>query len=245
MNKTNLWIAFLGIFSTSAIAGGMETAAKVSWSRVLTLSGGPAWMREGKSTILFVPPIPRYVATKKTQPLVSGELFFGLQRTLSTTFAGQLGLALSTSSHGKVKGFIFDNANSTFNNFRYHYKINHAHVAVKAKLLGDLNDFVQPYFSASVGLGFNRTYGFTISTTIFQQLPPATFNSRTNTAFTYTLGIGLQKALGTHVQVSVGYELADWGKNGFAHTSVPSFNTGLQLSHLFTHQAQFSLSYLT
>ncbi|MDI1351991.1 MAG: hypothetical protein PSV35_04360 [bacterium] len=72
---------------------------------------------------------------------------------------------------------------------------------------------VTPYVSGSMGVGFNRARGFTITPKIIQEIPAPEFTPHTETAFTYTLGIDIQKALTPNVQVGIGYEFTDWGKS--------------------------------
>ena len=117
-------------------------------------------------------------------------------------------------------------------------------LALKGKLLADdMLTLVTPYLSGSIGVGFNRSHHFTISPKLFNEVPAPEFNSHTKTAFSYTLGTGIQKALNEYWQVGIGYEFADWGKSNLSAAYGQSINSGLQLNHLYTNQLQFSVSY--
>jgi len=67
---------------------------------------------------------------------------------------------------------------------------------------------------------FNHAYSFNNTPTIFEALPNANFSSNTETAFTYTLGAGVQRVINQHWQVGIGYEFADWGKSKLSRAPV-------------------------
>jgi len=220
-----------------------------SYPYVITLSLGPAWVKGGETQTFYLQPDIQktYEANKKTDPLSSGELFLGLQCQINTRIQGQLGLAVTTTSHADLLGDIWEDADPDFNNFSYTYKVKHKSVAVKGKLLVDMDIrgiVLQPYISGSIGVGFNHAYGFTITPKLFEEVPAPGFSSNTETSFTYTVGIGLQKAINRHLQAGIGYEFADWGKSQLGQAPGQTLNSGLHLSHLYTNAVQFNLSYV-
>ena len=97
--------------------------------------------------------------------------------------------------------------------------------------------------SGSLGIGFNQSRDFNIVPTIFAAIPAPNFTSNMTTAFTYTLGLGLQRAINTHWRASVGYEFADWGKSQLGMAPDQTLGGGISLNHLYTNGIQFSLSY--
>jgi opacity protein-like surface antigen len=216
---------------------------------VVTVEAGPVWSSPGETqTLRLQPDIEKaYHARKQNLGLTSGGIFLGVQQEFKTTFAtffSQLGLAFSASDEGKVQGDVWEDAAPGFNDFTYQYKIIHTHLAVKGKLIADLGYFVQPYLSASLGVGFNRAYEFTITQKIEEQLPAPPFKSNAQTAFTYTVGIGLQKAIAENWRMGIGYEFSDWGTSFLARAQGQTMSHGLLLNHVYTHELQFSLSYI-
>ncbi|HHX3357169.1 TPA: outer membrane protein, partial [Legionella anisa] len=95
-----------------------------------------------------------------------------------------------------------------------------------------------------VGVGFNRAHDFTNTPLIFEALPNPDFADHTKTAFTYTLGAGVQKALNDHWQIGAGYEFADWGKSELGRAFGQTMNSGLALNHLYTNGVLFNLTYV-
>jgi opacity protein-like surface antigen len=239
----------IGVLSTvlsgAAIAGTMGVAPN-SWLRVVTLSAGAAWTTNGDTQTFFLQPETEktYSADKKTSTLFIGELFYGWQRALNHTLSGQIGFEVAGASNASLSGQIWDDALPEFNNFTYGYKVNHAHVAVKGKLLADMGAIVIPYFSGSVGVGFNHAYSFSNTPIIFEALPDPNFAAKTVTAFSYTAGIGAQRALSQNWQVGIGYEFADWGRSELGFAQGQTLGNGLKLAHIYTNGVLLNISYL-
>lgn len=220
---------------------------KSNSSLVVSLSGGPVWENAGQTqTVYLTPDIEKtYVATNKTNTLADGEFFIGVQGPSYAGLEGQLGFAVATTSNANLSGNIWDDADPTFNNYIYGYQVQHTHIAVKGKLLTDHAWYtLKPYVSGSVGVGFNRAQNFKSMPIIFEAVETPNFGSYTSTAFTYTVGAGLQKNLDRHVQVGIGYEFADWGRNHLGRSAEQTIGSGLALNHLYTNGVLFNLTYI-
>ena len=248
MNKSMVVAAVAAHFLTnSAMAGTMGSIATSQWSKVFALSAGPVWERSGTTqTFYLTPEIENsYVANRSSDVLFNGELFLGFQKALTPTFQGQLGLAIAATNDANLSGAIWNDADILFDNYTYQYKIQHSHVAVQGKLLADAGYWLIPWVSASLGVGFNNAHGFHSTPTIYEALPTPDFRSHTHTAFTYTAGAGVQKALNAHWQIGAGYQFADWGKSQLGPTEEQTLNKGLTLNHLYTNGVLFNLTYLS
>ncbi len=219
----------------------------ISSSLVATLSVGPAWQKGGKTqTFYLANEVEKtYVAMKSTRTLADGEFFLGTQQTLRrNVLRSQLGLAIATASDAKLSGYIWDDADPQFNNYRYSYHITHAHVALKGKLLMDRSTMLIPWISGSIGVGFNHAHRFNNTPLIFEAVKNSNFASNTKTALTYTVGAGVQKTLSKHWQMGIGYEFADWGKSQLDRAEGQTMNSGLALNHLYTNGFLVNISYL-
>lgn len=222
------------------------------WSPIITISGGPAWANPGQNQYLypniaplapFAPPlvIDHFRYDSPTGILASGEVFFGLQRIVYPGIIGELGIALTGASDALATGVIDVNGVPAVNTFAY--KVDHGRVQIKGKLIGEWCRPVQPYISGGFGAGFNNSHAYVPETVDPVFFPPSWFASNTNIAFSYTLGIGIQTRLTPNWQVGMGYEFADWGKN-FLGPDPASLLNGPGLTHLYTNELLFSLSYL-
>jgi len=232
---------------TQSVAGTMGSiVAPKDWAWVGALSAGPIWESAGQTQTFYLAPniIKTYAAEHTTHALFDGEVFVGIQKKLPNALLGQLGLAVAATSNAKLSGNIWDDADVTFNNYSYSHQVQHTHVAVKGKLLADRGYWLMPWVSASIGVGFNDAHGFQNTPLISQAVTMPNFGSHTETSFTYTLGVGVQKALNPHWQVGVGYEFADWGHSQLNRALGQTLNSGLSLNHLYTNGVLFNLTYL-
>lgn len=250
MKRIFLSLALLAsILTHSALAlagemGGVETQAK--WPLVYTLSLGPAWQSNGNTQTFYLSPgvEKTYTANSPTNAMTNAEIFLGLQKDLPHQFQGQLGLAVAFAGNAKLSGNIWDDADPKFNNYTYSYKVNHIHLALKGILLVDYGYWLTPWVSGSLGVGSNHAYSFSNTPIIFEAMPNSNFSSNTVIAFTYTLGVGVQRVLNRHWQAGIGYEFADWGRSQLGRASGQTLNSGLSMNHLYTNGFLLNLTYL-
>ena len=218
-----------------------------SW--VTTLSVGPIFASGGSQQALLVNPgVTRtYTANQTTNVLAEGDLFFGINRTLTRRLKGQLGLDLAVTSAASLSGNIWDFEDPRFNNYNYTYSLQHAHLTLKGKLLLEMKNAFSPWVSGGLGVGFNRSSEFTTTSTLYEAivLPGSNFTQNTTASLTYTLGCGLQYALTKDWRIGVGYEFADWGSSALGKAPLQTEGSqGLSLSHFYTNGLLFNLTWL-
>ncbi len=236
------------LIAGSSFAGTMgpinKPFAAASWFG--TFSAGPIWEQAGKTQLFqFTPDIEKaYVANNTSHALFNGEVFAGMQKSVSSVLQAQFGLAVAATSNAPMSGIIWDDADPQFDNYVCKYSIQHTHLAIKGKALADMDYWVIPWVSASIGVGFNKSHAFNNTPTIFEAVSTANFNSHTQTTYSYTVGAGIQKALDSHWQVGVGYEFSDWGKSVLGQAYGQTLNTHLGLNHLYTNGVLFNMTYL-
>jgi opacity protein-like surface antigen len=213
---------------------------------VADIAMGAVWENGGATqTLLLAPDVEKtYVANKSTNALFNGEIFLGLQSALPYNVALQYGVTALATTNAPLSGTIYDMGDPEFNNYDYSYNLQHTAVALKGKLLADLHYWVNPWLSASVGIGFNNSNAFQNTPLIFEADTTPNFASKTATAFTYTVGAGLQKTLTTHWQVGAGYEFSDWGHSQLGAAAGQTINRGVGLNHLYTNGILFNFTYL-
>lgn len=216
----------------------------LEWASIITLSAGPTWAWPGQSQFLYLgnPALPYYFdAQEKTNLIGTGEIFFGLQRAVSRNIIGQLGLGVAVASDVENSGYV--NSEDILAINTYQYKVSHARVEMKGKLIAAAVPFLQPYLSASAGIAFNRAHNYR-SVSINEDIYPIFgFERNSEVGFAYSAGVGVQKMLNPYWQVGVGYEFADWGKN---YLSANNFGktVGLGSAYLYTNELLISISYL-
>jgi len=233
------------VLSSNVIAGTMgEPVSRFNYLAALSI--GPVWPTGADSqTFYLTPDIEKtYAANSTSSALADFEVFLGVQRSLTPTLLGQLGVAVAATTNARLSGDIWDDADPEFNNYTYSYKIQHTHVALKGKLLADKGLLVMPWVSGSIGVGFNDSHSYDNTPKIFEAIKNPNFASHTQTAFTYTVGAGVQKALNQNWQIGVGYEFADWGKNQLGRAEEQTMGEGLGQNHFYTNGLMFNLTYV-
>lgn len=213
---------------------------------VLTLSAGPVFTQPGKTQTLFIQSdlVKSYQPQLQTETLGNGEIYVGKQRAWHANDQVRVGLAIAATSRATLMGTIWDDADPNFDNFTYRGEVEQLRVMAEGKWLYDWRDTLLPYLSGGIGVGFNRSYDFTNTPKLVEQVAPPAFTNTTHTAFTYTLGVGLEKKLDKRCTVGIGYQFADWGKSYFGTASGQTIGTGPVLNHLYTSELQFSFNML-
>ena len=144
-------------------------------------------------------------------------------------------------NHGTSAAELY--CNRIRRDFSYRYDIHHTHIALKGKILANIEQIIQPYASGSLGVGFNHAHGFSSTPKLFEQLPAPGFQSNTVTSFIFTIGVGVQKTLNDHWSAGLGYEFADWGQTQLSRSAGQTLNNGLSLSNLYVNGLLFNISY--
>ena len=164
----------------------------------------------------------------------------------SSAFAGTMGALGTDGWTGVVSisaGPAWTDSNVTQTFFLAPYTENTYDAIKKTKFHLNNWSLLQPYISGSLGVGFNRANDFTSIAKLSEESPGFIFQSKTTTALTYTVGIGVQRSLTTNIHVNIGYEFTDWGQSSLSSAPAQTINSGLSLSHLYTNALQFGLTY--
>lgn len=242
--NTKQHILLLGILSgyiQSALAHPLLDAAP----NVFSLSLGPAWTNSGQTQTLVLQPnvANKYVSDHNTSSFFNGELFLGWEKVLQQRLTAQMGLALNLTSPTTQNGVIWQMANPLFDNETYHYKINHGHVAFKTKLIRETSTQYHPYLFGSLGVGFNRAYGFENIPLISQVVASPNFTPYTKSSFTYTVGAGIQRNLYRSLDIGLEYIFGDWGASQLNPAPTQTTSIGLIQDHTYYNGFNVSLTY--
>ncbi len=225
------------------------------WTKVITLSGGPAWTSPGQSQTYYIPPAlspfhsyVEYFARETTETITAGEIFFALQSPITPWLTQRVGIAFAGTTEADLQGtFALDHIPRA----DYRYKISHARAALKGLFAACPNLWAHPYISGSVGYSFNSSdrfktnpplniYNVYQGTTTFLK-----YSSSTKGSFAYTVGLGFNVNLAKNWEFGLGYELADWGRSQLKRPErISRAFPPPKLSNVYTHQLQFSISYL-
>ena len=232
-------------FAIPALAGEM---GHTMHDYFIAVNAGPSWMNTDSTQTIELQPdvIDTYLSQhhKNTNVLVNGEIFLGIQRHFFPKIQSQFGLAFYISSPAKINGYLQVDGNPNFQDYAYQYQINHEHIALKSKWIYEQSLNINPYLSGGVGVGFNRSYGYSLTPLIFQAVPMPLFQSNTQVALSYSVGAGFQRALSQHFTVALGYQFVSWGGSHLDQASGQTSSKGLSFSSLYSQGIEFNMSYL-
>jgi opacity protein-like surface antigen len=144
------------------------------------------------------------------------------------------------------EGHIWQFGVPKFDNFTYAYHIQPLRVMLTSKVLTTLSSHqsLHPYFSWELGAAFNRANNYHETPIIPLVAPMSPFSSHTETSFAWGLGIGMDYNVTQHVRAGIGYQFSNLGAASLGSTSAATTNQTLSLSHLYTNQLRFQLTFL-
>jgi|LauGreDrversion4_2_1035121.scaffolds.fasta_scaffold53868_2 opacity protein-like surface antigen len=213
-----------------------------------TITLGPDFVQSGQSqTLTLLPPFQNhYTNGSQNQVVFDGGGFLGIERTLSEQFTAQLGIAGYGDSVIKSQGEIWQFNLPNFNGLSYSYKVRHARVMAAGKLLGTfpIEPAIKPYISFELGAAFNKAseYQETILVPGYKAMSP--FSNNSQTSFSWGVGLGYDFSINAHIRIGMGYQFSDLGKASLGPSLDSITSNSLVLSHLYTNQLRFQLTYL-
>jgi hypothetical protein len=216
------------------------------WSWMFSIKGGAALIQNKETkTFYLAPGIEKsYAAINSNNVEGNFALFFGIQKILSPSLLGRIGIGAGFTTTTQLSGNIWDDADVQFNNFKYEYDLQHTQVTLDTKLLADVGLVVLPWISGSLGVGFNHASNFNSTPTVCGVLPIPNFTTQKTTGFTYGFGLGVEYPLREHLQIGLGYEFTRWGNNELGRAPEQTLNSGLSFNNIYSNGILLNLNYI-
>ncbi|MFI4918956.1 MAG: outer membrane protein [Legionellales bacterium] len=264
MQLKTQWFALTSCLLGTAVAtaGGMGSldqgfrplASVYGGLALVTVNAGSAHTFVGSDDNLF-----NYQGQSNSDATVLAGAFLGAEHQLPHPgLFVQTGLEYSYFGNGSTKG-----ANSvgiepdTSTYYHYSWRVQTQQVLAVAKLFTtsklpilSQND-LYPYLSLGLGAAFNKAKQFSASpegSGSFNVTPA--FNSNSTSAFSYSLGLGVDTNIDPHLRVGLGYRFSSFGKAALGDGQVV-FNQykfpvpfSLDAHHAYANQIIAQLSYL-
>jgi hypothetical protein len=180
---------------------------------------------------------------------------FGLGIAHAFPIAGNtmnIGLGLSGyySDFGAFKGTEYPFINDgLFDSLNYQFNARSFAALVESRLTYAVYNW-QPYLIAGIGVAWNQLYNYMETPTTSSDTAaasPYTFSNKTNAAFAYELGLGVQKEIYVdtknqiHYFLSVDYRYLNFGLAELGAAPVVAANNQIQVPHLYTQACMLSL----
>lgn len=211
---------------------------------IATLTGGADFVHIGQArNVSLLPPFSTAYESKASYAN-GGSVGFGLgmEGAQSEMYFWQLGLAGFYHTPVTNTGAVLQFNLPAYNNFIYRYRIQATRAVVTGKLLGTLQPYWHPYVSGEIGAAFNTSSGYHDTPLLEENYPMAPYANNTQTAFTWSVGFGVDAELNNHLRLGVGYQFVDLGKASLGFSSAQETRDHLDITNLFDHQIRAQLT---
>ncbi len=128
-------------------------------------------------------------------------------------------------------------------NIRYSYEVFSQRLLFENKYLWEMTDRLFGYLMGGLGVAFNEAKNYQETALNGRTLANGNFEDHTYTAFTYTLGLGLEVAVIDDMRVGLGYQFSDLGKVSLGDFNQGNLGATLMNDHTPTQELVFLLSY--
>lgn len=215
-------------------------------SMLYSLSVGPAWGKGGDTQTFFSDAVIErsYVADPKNDVFPEAKIFVGKQHDFNPSLKSWLGLEFGMTGKASLSGSIWEDADPAFDNFTSNYLIQHFQLAASGKFLFSTDFYaLLPYVSVSIGLGLNRAHDYTMTPKVDGAVAGDPFASNSKFTLSYSVGLGVQRAINENWLWGVGYEFSDWGKSQLNAAPGQTLGSGLSIDHFYNHAVLVNLTY--
>lgn len=250
MKQQGLWLG-LGLLAAQSLYAGTMGVVSDYWGgskKVATLTLGPDFVYQGGSqSLTLIPPFHNtYASSKQWKTVGDFGGFVGLEHAFRDWLSIQTGVAGYGNASIGITGDVWQFGLPAFDNFTYRYEISHGRVMLSNKFLTAWRRYpgLLPYVSVELGAAFNRASGYHETPTTALAIPMTPFSNHSQTSFSWGLGVGGDYSVSDHIRVGVGYQMADLGSASLGTTPAATTHQSLGISHLWSNQLRFQLSYI-
>ncbi len=253
-NSNTLLFLLMGLsssiaFSTNQPNNFLHSAFDVKqYTPLVTFTVGPDFVRAGQAqTLTLLSPFQNhYTNNSATATVTDGGVFLGVERVLTDYFSVQLGVAGYVDAKLSPGGDVWQFAVPLFDTLSYSYNIHHSRVMFSSKLLTIVPGYqaIHPYFSWELGTAYNRANSYQETPLTPLAVPMTPFANHTQSSFAWGLGVGVDYNFNQHIRGGIGYQFADLGAVSLGVTPAASTTQTLSLSHLYTNQLRFQITFL-
>lgn len=165
----------------------------------------------------------QYYSTKGNDGVGMGGIFIGLEHPLQWPgFFMQGGLELNAFSQGNVKGdHLVGIEPGTSTLYHYRYGIKTQQLLAVAKFFSTFREIYHPNLSVGLGGAFNRATSFSANAAETGSINlTAQFGDHTQSALSYSLGLGMDADISQRLRLGLGYRFSDIGKTSLGMGTV-------------------------
>lgn len=219
---------------------------------VFAIGGGVAYATQGIGQSQFFPihnpntdQFYNYAANSSEQTQYLFNAYLGNEWMLPRNFAAQLGVDFTQNTHFNGGGVLTQGADvHSQSQANYSFDIVTRQLLLEGRLYYHYS-LMHPYVLLGAGWAFNSATNY--STTFpFNLTFTRDYNSHYTSAFSYSVGVGVEFQLATSVRLGVGYRYANLGTSSLGKSSVNSIPVGGTLSskpHIYANELMAQLTF--
>lgn len=217
---------------------------------VMTISGGIATAQVGRTqTLTMDDDFTTYAYAKNgaySSKMIWGT-FIGTEIPLHPDWALQLGFGYyQPASFSSGTGILTQGIDeSSSDQYPYSYQVISRQLLAEGKLLWRVKERFHPFATLGLGAAFNYAYNYTVTIPPFTAFSPQ-FTSHSNTAFSYSVGAGMDIDINKNWRIGGGYRYTDLGKTklGAGLIDATPFTSTLTQSNLYAQEVMANITYL-
>jgi opacity protein-like surface antigen len=193
-----------------------------SYSQITPLAtlslGGSYVAKQQRQAITFISPFEDTYLGRLSQTQLVGGLFLGIRTPITQNVEGQIGISYYRTDSFVTSGTIYQFSSPDFANLGYRYNTQFQRIYFEGKLLTTWKKQLHPFINAAVGQAQNKSFDYYEFPLVSHAVPGATpFANQSSSAFSYMLGLGLEKELRPHIRLGGSYRFVDFND---AHLSL-------------------------
>ncbi len=190
----------------------------------------------------------QYDAESDTQAHGNYGGLLGLEWSFHPNYALQSALAYYYFSPQQAEGTIRQGVSLDHSTpFRYHYQITSQQLLIENKLVFPINNTYYPFLLLGLGVAFNNSEDYDIHYPADLIFTPF-YEDNQNTAFSYSVGLGLDYRIFEKMRLGLSYRFSDLGRASLGQRTIDPIHPiavsgSLEDSHLTLQQILFHLSF--
>jgi opacity protein-like surface antigen len=181
--------------------------------------------------------------SKTLDPLRYGASFSRHMR-LSDRNAMEIGISYHSITQMHVNGTLEQGISPPYYSAGYQYSVKTSQLLAEAKLIREWRDVLYPYLMGGIGVGMNAAQNYSTSIPDFLTITPI-YANRSNTAFSYTVGLGIDYFVAKPLSLGLGYRFSDLGSVGLGNGAVryTAVTSPLKQSHVYLNTLLIEANY--
>lgn len=216
---------------------------------ILSVGGGGVWTANlGKNQDLYIPNNEYYKYRVDDRNDSNGffDVFAGFEWDFCPQWGAQLGVGYTYMGSFSVGGTYeqgFDPQSSDF--YDYNYRVRSQQVQAEGKLVFHMSEMIHPYIFGGLGASFNKASNYDADYPIFLTFT-RDFENNTQSAFTWSVGAGVDFEVFDCWRLGIGYRFADLGRVSLGQSFIDDtpVTSTLAQSHLYTNSIVGQLTYI-